>query len=679
MSTDTSHISPLPRPLLAEQLKTQPRIKDHLSSNPETYAPADLFERLPGESSTLPNTTPSQSISKDTKIGKESNSLDTPASQFSRPMPSSPPSKSVEPNSNSDRGISPPRQTSIQVRIPGNKMSTNDFPDEISMLSRPRIRRKRRTKTSMGFTLPPREMSDSEDEDFAPKAASKDKPIFNDDDKDHSDVLEADELEADGYGIRDSGLPREHYRPRPSRSRASKIEFDYPIDFSKRPEAQLKARRRKSRASDKENEATEDAQSGIQSLRPENVGVKHDIRDPHQEDILGERVTVKSQNRQSASGPSAKGVDGVDGVNKADKKRRVSTKPTAGVGDEIDNGKLGAARDGPRMSEEMLVKGKRRKSNQEGDISVHVPRAPTPVTDAEADRGREHVKARFASEASSYKGADQNASTARHGQLDHAGSPARSYESVTLDRTDFDITDRPLDDPCNGLARQSISSLGQGEDDAPNSEKSPKLDLDLSEQTDRDLAIESATAKANARQSRTVSKPKDRVHSLSNSTSRSRSRPGDDQPENWSRPAYMEKDHETIPPSSINNTHTMTISNSTANSARKTPPPELGPTVSKRKKMPQRAEPSFITAVESAELAGDSYADELGPAGTKATEKEKVQDQQHAAEPSDTATSGTGSKGPSQHSPIRGSHVPYRVGLSRRARIQPLLRVVRKQ
>lgn len=47
----------------------------------------------------------------------------------------------------------------------------------------------------------------------------------------------------------------------------------------------------------------------------------------------------------------------------------------------------------------------------------------------------------------------------------------------------------------------------------------------------------------------------------------------------------------------------------------------------------------------------------------------------------DTSTTGSpnNNKGPSKHSPIAGtSKVPYRVGLSRRARIAPLLKIIRR-
>ena len=65
------------------------------------------------------------------------------------------------------------------------------------------------------------------------------------------------------------------------------------------------------------------------------------------------------------------------------------------------------------------------------------------------------------------------------------------------------------------------------------------------------------------------------------------------------------------------------------------------------------------------------------PKKSNLTPNTSYQEQQSAADAS-TRTNND-DKGPSKHSPIAGtSKVPYRVGLSRRARIAPLLKIIRK-
>ena len=69
-------------------------------------------------------------------------------------------------------------------------------------------------------------------------------------------------------------------------------------------------------------------------------------------------------------------------------------------------------------------------------------------------------------------------------------------------------------------------------------------------------------------------------------------------------------------------------------------------------------------------LTAQSLADKTNTADPTRTAPE--------LQPTDTQTPKEGTKGPTRHSPISSSKVRYRVGLSRTARIEPLLRIVRK-
>jgi len=81
--------------------------------------------------------------------------------------------------------------------------------------------------------------------------------------------------------------------------------------------------------------------------------------------------------------------------------------------------------------------------------------------------------------------------------------------------------------------------------------------------------------------------------------------------------------------------------------------------------------------VDERQDSADGKAKTLDPASpAQPSEERRVETpkKQISAPPS----TDSGAKGPTRHSPIGGGKVPHRVGLSRRAQIQPLLKVVRK-
>ena len=92
-----------------------------------------------------------------------------------------------------------------------------------------------------------------------------------------------------------------------------------------------------------------------------------------------------------------------------------------------------------------------------------------------------------------------------------------------------------------------------------------------------------------------------------------------------------------------------------------------------------RIPPSGPT-MERKDSIQESATDGLSAAGfSKGKLPSSPQGKKEAGEPETPSKSSAGlSKGPAKHSPISSSKVSYRVGLSKRARIEPLLRVVRK-
>lgn len=115
--------------------------------------------------------------------------------------------------------------------------------------------------------------------------------------KDVDDTKEADELASDEIAV---GLPKEQYKPRPSRSRGSTNlnELLETVDFSKRPEAQVKAKnkRRKTLESDvpsatKEAVPTQVSRETEKGTSEQSVGTTMPVADPsdpttvHEQDV----------------------------------------------------------------------------------------------------------------------------------------------------------------------------------------------------------------------------------------------------------------------------------------------------------------------------------------------------------------------------------------------------------
>ncbi|KAI9836468.1 MAG: hypothetical protein M1819_001500 [Sarea resinae] len=261
----------------------------------------DPLARYPGESSTIPDPTPAEETQKDTSEPHGSRS--TEKSSFERAMASSPPfgiSTSMILDGYSNRAREPSPTTNSRETVPARIVEL-DVPSSsgaressvaMSGTPSPRLRRKRRTKTTMGFIPQPVNDTDSDDEIALSPRKITPKPIVVHETmaKNGVQALEAigprrlkganQNRPADELGSEDNEIPVEQYKPRPSRSRAAKApEMDL-IDFSRRPEARPRARRKKTvdmesqelhmeEASFKVNERGPSAERGVSIVQNE--------------------------------------------------------------------------------------------------------------------------------------------------------------------------------------------------------------------------------------------------------------------------------------------------------------------------------------------------------------------------------------------------------------------------
>ncbi|KAI9745767.1 MAG: hypothetical protein M1835_002563 [Candelina submexicana] len=248
----------------------------------------DPFARFPGESSTIPNTTPVEAPSKDVEVSASTKTSTGSSELLQHLLPSSPPvdPKSLAASASASQHSKGLRRSKSSQ--PVQQPSPNALLESMAStngLTSPTVkaRRNRRTATiaaiktqdphddapnlapNLGTLLADttiggavrQEISEINEADGSSKVALQE-PKYSKEVA-SGKGLQADELGSDEIAI---GLPKEQYKPRPSRSRSirnadSLVET---VDFSKRPEAQARARIKRSKtlgATPKANSSTD--------------------------------------------------------------------------------------------------------------------------------------------------------------------------------------------------------------------------------------------------------------------------------------------------------------------------------------------------------------------------------------------------------------------------------------
>ncbi|KAI9703749.1 MAG: hypothetical protein M1836_007519 [Candelina mexicana] len=247
---------------------SQPGVKP---TTADMFGFGDPFARFPGESSTIPNTTPVEAPSRDVEVSASTKTSTGSSELLQHLLPSSPP---VDPTSLAASASASQRSKGLRrskSSQPVQQPSPNALLESMTStngLTSPTVkaRRNRRTATiaaiktqdphgdapNLGTPLADttiggavrQEISEINEADDSNKVVLQE-PISSKDVASKKD-LQADELGSDDIAI---GLPKEQYKPRPSRSRSvrnadSLVET---VDFSKRPEAQARARIKRSK------------------------------------------------------------------------------------------------------------------------------------------------------------------------------------------------------------------------------------------------------------------------------------------------------------------------------------------------------------------------------------------------------------------------------------------------
>lgn len=277
LSTTTSTAGSLPSPLLNE------------------LSLINSHEKFSDASSTIPNSTPSKHLQ---AVGVEispfpesSTSLDVSVTSVAMQSPSQ-----TSQTSSKIRHTPRRSKSALSLLSPDGNNSTASTNKKKADMSIPTSKPKRRSKTTTsvlsqyaaeedgGLSLPGTVLDIPNT--TAPKTTKKRK------------AKDVDELGSDDVAI---GLPKEEYKPRPSRSRGN-TNLDgllESLDFSKRPEAQIKAKNKRRKTHESDVPKFTDEAALIQADKPtgeeaneQAVGTTNPVPDPpeaaivHEEDVI---------------------------------------------------------------------------------------------------------------------------------------------------------------------------------------------------------------------------------------------------------------------------------------------------------------------------------------------------------------------------------------------------------
>jgi len=296
----------------------------------------DPYVKLSDESSTIVNTTPLKELQNeetDINITKTFSKSKTAPDMSVSSIPIQTPRKVSQTGSERSR-TSRRSKTSIGLHSPRNDKSTSSASPAGTQTSLPSVKPKRRSKTTTS-AVPQQTGEEVSLDDLSLPASvceatnsraqkSKNKRKA----KDVTDTQHADELGSDDIAV---GLPKEQYKPRPSRSRWNPVVDDIleNVDFSKRPEAQAKAKNKRRKTNDSELahiskeaaplQAVRDGEDGtaehpVDTKQPAAVSLEKDI--VLKEDIV-EEVEIETQ-PAAKKGPRLKRKIIVDEENDGD-------------------------------------------------------------------------------------------------------------------------------------------------------------------------------------------------------------------------------------------------------------------------------------------------------------------------------------------------------------------------
>ncbi|KAI9873130.1 MAG: hypothetical protein M1830_000793 [Pleopsidium flavum] len=282
----------------------------------------DPYVKFSDESSTVLNTTPLKELRNaetDGEITKTFSESNRASAISICSIPSQSPREASQ--TGWERSRTPRRsKTSLGLQSPRNDSVTSSATTG-THTSVPIVKPKRRSKTTMS-TIPQQTADEVSLDDHSLPASvfeattsrahkSKNKRKADDDDDDKH----ADELGSDDVAV---GLPKDQYKPRPSRSRGNPVADHIleKVDFSKRPEAQAKAKNKRRKTNDSEVANVLEEEAPIQAVRGgENGTTEHyvDTKQPaavllEKDAILNEDIAkeVEVETQPAKRGPRSK-------------------------------------------------------------------------------------------------------------------------------------------------------------------------------------------------------------------------------------------------------------------------------------------------------------------------------------------------------------------------------------